>query len=615
MKDGRVGPITGTRRHAWTDGYICAKVRDFGARVHGPDRILHPMIRDGGGFRRATWDEALDRVTERLESIRQRSGPEAILPVWYAGSNGHLTAEALDLRFWNRLGATVCERTLCASNTGAGKRMAYGGMLSADPADVAHADLVVLWGMNPVASGIHLVKPLRALQKRGGKLIVVDPRRTQLAASADLHLPVLPGTDVPLALALIRHAFTTGRADLDFLDRHAEGVDALREAAEPWAFARAAAECGVDEAAIARFADLYAAASPALVRCGWGMERNRNGSDSIRAALLLPAVYGKFGVRGGGYVMSTSAAHRTDISALTGSTKARSINLSQLGRALEETKDPRIEAVFVYNCNPMATVPEQTRVARALRDDRFVVVHEQVWTDTCDLADVVLPATTFLEHRELTTAYGGHAWQWAEPVIPPVGEARSNHALFEELGRRLGIHDPLTEEDIARAVLANAPGAPSLDELRERLAVPLPHPVQFVDTFPEGRIQLSPPPRHRPLADAFPLTLVTPSSPVGISSTLFEGADQVSLGIHPEDARTRGLEDGANARVWNTRGEVQVRVQVDPAVRTGVVSLPKGAWRRSTANGWTANALIPDHVDEYGGGACYNDARVEVAPA
>lgn len=616
VEDGRVTRLAGSRRWPWTDGYICAKVRDFGARVHSPERVRQPMIRAGDGFRPATWDEALDLVAARLRAVIDTSGPEAILPVWYAGSNGYLTGGGIDARLWHRLGVSRCERTLCATNAGAGARAVYPGMAGADVADVEAASMAVVWGTNPAASGIHLLPGLKRLRERGGFLAVVDPRATPLARAADLHLPVLPGADVPVAMALIHVAVVEGLADEGFLAAHAEGWEALRAEAMTWTPARAAAVAGVEAAAIERLARAYAGASPAVIRAGWGMERTRNGSDSVRAVLMLPAVYGKFGVRGGGYVLSTSSGYRMDSARWQGTSSARSINLSRLGRELAERTDPPIRAVWVYDCNPVATVPDQARaIAELARPDRFVVVHEQVWTDTCDVADVVLPATTFLEHTELSRSYSGYGLQWSEPVLPPVGEARPNHAVFQALAERLGVPDPVSEEALARAIVATHPAGIDFDALRRDRVVVLPRPVQFVDTRPEGPIQLAPPPVHRPPpVDAdLPLILISPATPRAISSTLYESERAVPLELHPDDARARGIADGDPVRVWNPRGEVHTTARVTDGLRPGVCLLPKGIWRRATANGWTSNALIPDHVDERGQGACYNDARVEVA--
>jgi anaerobic selenocysteine-containing dehydrogenase len=628
VEGGRVTALRGSRRTSWTAGYICSKVASFDKRVHGDLRISTPMRRvgpkgPGATFEPISWDEALDIVVSQFRSAAATHGAESILPVWYGGSNGILTGGAMDVRFWTRLGASQCGRTLCAANTGAGAKAVYGGMASADMSDVEHTDLVILWGVNPSASGIHLAGAVKALQKRGGSLIVVDPRRSPLLRPQDLHLAPLPGTDVPLALALMYVAITEGLVNEAFLAQHAEGWGDLRAAALEWSPERAAEVTGVPAADIVRAARLYAATPRALVRCGWGVERNRNGTDSIKAVLSLPAVFGKFGVRGGGYAMSTSSGYRVDARSYQGTpSTTRTINLSQLAHALATVNDPPIKVAYVYNCNPIATVPDQRAlIGQFARDDIFYVVHEQVWTDTCWYADIVLPATTFLEHTELSKSYATYSLHWATAAIPPVGQARANTDVFLALAERLGFaHEaPFrdTAEDIGRAMLASMPSRPDFDALVRDGSLELPHPIQFVDTFPPTKIQLAPAPRHRPppLDAELPLILVSPACSRAISSTGFEtlpaGTAQVDL--HPDDAARRGIVDGARVRVWSSLAEVVLNARITTDVRPGVASIPKGLWRNGTHNGLTAAALAPGHVDELGGGACYNDARVDVA--
>src|SRR5439155_15640182 len=347
-------------------------------------------------------------IVERFESAKAESGGASILPYSYGGSNGLLTQDNLDAQLWRRFGTSRLARTVCAAPTGSVNDALYGKMASVTYQDYPHAALIVLWGVNPSASGIHLVPYVREAQKNGAKLVVVDPRATVLARSADVHLAVRPGTDVALALALHRHLFTTGHADQTFLQTHTNGWERLRERAEPWTFEKAADVCGIDVSTVERFADLYAHSSPALVRCGWGLERNRNGGNAAMAVLALPAVGGKFGVRGGGYSMSNSSSwsiDRTWIGAEEPST--RLVNMNHLGRALTDYNDPPVKVLFVYNCNPAATVPDQRHVLRGLeREDLFTVVFEQVMTDTALYADVVLPATTFLEGYDFAKSYG-----------------------------------------------------------------------------------------------------------------------------------------------------------------------------------------------------------------
>jgi anaerobic selenocysteine-containing dehydrogenase len=465
---------------------------------------------------------------------------------------------------------------------------------------------------------------------------VIDPRTTPLARSADVHLPVKPGTDVAVALSIHRHLFTTGRADEAFLREHATGFEQLRERAGEWTFDRAAALAGIDAAALERVAELYATSAPALVRCGWGLERNRNGGNAAMAILALPAVAGKFGVRGGGYSMSNSASwgiERPWIAA--DEPQTRLINMNHLGRALTDYDDPPVNVLFVYNCNPAATVPDQRHVIRGLqREDLFTVVFDQVMTDTALYADVVLPATTFLEGYDFAKGYGPISLDLGRPVIDTVGEARSNADVFGDLAKRLDLlneDEPSGELDLMVHVLDRLPGTIGADLREGRMATPpFGHaPIQFVDVFPktaDRKIHLFPEAleasaplglyrfQDDPATTQYPLALISPASDRTISSTLGElGRNDARLVMHPEDADARGLADGDLVRVFNERGEVHCPLQVLRSIRPGTVSLPKGLWRRSTHNGLTATALAPDTLSDIGEGACFNDARVQVA--
>jgi anaerobic selenocysteine-containing dehydrogenase len=511
----------------------------------------------------------------------------------------------------------------------------YGKMASVTYQDYPEARLIILWGVNPSASGIHIIPYLREAQKRGATLVVIDPRTTLLARGADMHLAIKTGTDVVVALAIHRYLFENGYADRAFLSEHASGADVLRERAEPWTFERAAEVSGVDASAIEALATLYARSSPALIKCGWGLERNRNGGNAALAVLALPAVGGKFGIRGGGYTMSNSASwniDRTWIDAPEPDT--RIVNMNHLGRALTEYDDPPVNVLFVYNCNPAATVPDQRRVIQGLeREDLFTVVFEQVMTDTALYADLVLPNTTFLEGYDFAKGYGSISLDLGRPVIDAVGEARTNADVFGALCSRLGLlkdEEPTGELDLMVTVLNQLPQPIGRDLGEGIMASPPcgPAPVQFVDVFPntpDRKVHLFPASldpttpmglyRYQPdpETDRYPLALISPASDRTISSTLGElpRAD-VKLLMHPDDARSRGLEENDVVRVFNELGEVHCPLTVAPAIRPGTVSLPKGIWRRSTRNNVTGTALVPDTLTDLGGGACFNDARVQV---
>jgi anaerobic selenocysteine-containing dehydrogenase len=643
VERGKIVKIDGNDQHSLTDGYICAKVRNFADRVYGEDRLHYPAVRKGpkgkGELTRVSWDEALELIASKMRTIRARSGGEAILPLCYGGSNGLLTQDTTDAELFRRLGASRLDRTLCAAPTGAAFGALYGKMPGVAFQDYHASKLIVMWGQNPSSSSIHTVARVRDAQRNGAKLVVLDPRRIQLAKHADLHFPIRPGTDIVVALALHRYLFEEGLADERFLAEHTTGAERLREKAKPWTFERAAAVAGIDAGDLARFAEMYASTSPAVVRCGWGLERNRNGGHAAMAILALPAVAGKFGVRGGGYSMSTSPAWKPY---LTGKwieadePQTRIVNMNQAGRALTDMRDPKIELLFVYNCNPVATLPDQNLVIRGLqREDLFTVVFDQVKTDTAMYADVVLPATTFLESYDLTRSYGSYALQMAKPAIDAIGESRSNMEVFSELAARLDLlpdrtSEPESDVETLLHILKHVP-----DDVREALttkgiAIPPmgPTPVQFVDIFPrtsDGKVHLHPDDLQTlapeglysyqpdPATDKYPLTLISPASEKTISTTLGELRTRTaSLYMHIDDAAERGLSEEDAVRVFNDRGEVHCLLRLGTEIARGTVSMPKGLWRRSTMNLSTTNALAPDTLTDLGGGACFNDTRVEV---
>jgi anaerobic selenocysteine-containing dehydrogenase len=639
VQDGRVTAVDGSHVNPITGGYICAKVRRFPERLYGADRLLYPAARRGpkgmANFGRVTWDDALGTIAERMREARERSGGESILPYSYGGSNGLLTQDTSDATLFRRLGASRLARTVCAAPTGAANLGMYGKMASVVYQDVPEARVIVLWGANPSASGIHLVPYIRDAQRRGATLIVIDPRTTPLARQADIHLAVRPGTDLPVALSIHRFLFEEGHADTAFLEAHTRGADRLRERARPWTFERAATEAGIDAVRLRAAAEAYATATPALIRCGWGQERNRNGGSASMAILALPAVAGKFGIRGGGYMMSNSASWgitRPWISADEPATRV--INMNQLGRVLLEETNPAVHVLFVYNNNAAVTSPDQQRILRGLeREDLFTVVFEQVMTDTARYADVVLPATTFLEGYEIARGYGPISLQLGKPVVEAQGEARSNGEVFSELMDRLGLRsdaDPYGELEEMLDVLSKLPESIGSD-LRDRGSATPPHggrPIQFHDVWPvmpDRKADLFPAHLEAeapaglygyqpdPGTPEFPLALISPASERTVSSTLAElPRPDVHLLMNPDDAGARGIVEGDAIRIFNRLGEIRCTVTIGGWIRPGAVSMPKGLWRRHTGNGYTTNALVSDALTDLGGGACFNDARVQV---
>ena len=640
VEQGRVVSIDGSTRHDVTDGYICSKVRRFGSRVYGQDRLMHARVREGkkgeGRFTQVTWDQALGAIARRMTEVRDQHGAEAILPFSYGGSNGLVSQDTADAQLFRRFGTSRLARTVCAAPTTSVSQAMYGRMPGVSYQDYRQARLIVIWGANPSTSSIHLVPHIRAAIQAGAALVVIDPRRTNLAKQADIHLQVRPGTDVAVALAMHRFLFENGFEDEAFLAGHTRGVDRLRARADDWTFDRAATVADVEPELLERVAEMYAETSPAVIRCGWGLERNRNGGNAALAVLALPAVAGKFGVRGGGFSMSNSGAWTVDKQAVVAAAEpsTRVVNMNQLGRALTEYNDPPVQMLFVYNCNPAVTMPDQNRVLQGLkREDLFTVVFDQVMTDTARLADVVLPATTFLEHYDLAKAYGPVSLQLVQPVIEPVGESRPNVEVFSDLARRLGIEVSASLHTDPEALMHVARALP--DSVRESLltsGVATPEcpacPVQFTDVFPrtsDGKVDLFPEDleaeapkgiyayQGESAADTYPLVLLSPATAKTVTSTLGELRQRVaSLEMHPADAGARHLSTDDIVRVFNDLGEIHCPVRLNPDMKPGTVGLPKGLWQKSTMNGSTANALVADSLTDLAGGACFNDARVEV---
>ena len=636
VADGRLVRLEGSERNPLTQGFICSKVRRFDRHVYGEERLEYPARRVGpkgsGSFERIRWDEALDEISTRWRQLIGAYGGESILPLSYGGSNGMLSQDTTDARLFRRLGASRLARTVCAAPSGRAANLLYGKMPGVALTDYVHARLIVVWGANPSASGIHLVPIIQQAQKQGARLVVIDPRRIPLAKKADLHLALKPGTDLVVALALIRWLFAQGHADLEFLQEHATGVAALRERAEPWTLERAAEVAEIPVESLEALARLYAESDPAVIRCGWGPERNRNGGSAIASILALPAVAGKFGPRGGGFTMSNSAFFKFDTGPLVRAEEpaTRKINMNQAGARLLDAEPP-IRSLFVYNCNPLMTLPCQEKLRAGLeREDLFTIVFEQVMTDTARYADILLPATSFLEHQDIGRGYGALVLQKLEPVIDPVGEARSNLEVFAELCDRLGVAD---SEDIGPAAYAEAILARSGhgEALRQNGTVTPSGdqpPVPFTDHFPrtpDGKIHLLPEAldaeapeglyayQNDPATADYPLALISPATSKTVSSTLgqlLEG--QVPVDIHPQDAAARRIETGDRVRIFNSLGEVRCRARISQDVRPGVAMLPKGLWGRHTENGCTSNALCPDTLTDIGEGATFNDARVNI---
>lgn len=457
VEDGRATRIQGDPAHPVTRGFLCGKVAKYVERVYSPDRVLFPMRRvkekGAGGldsFTRISWDEAFDRIAAKFKAVSQGFGSEAILPYSYGGTLGTIHGSTMDHRFFHRLGASQLDRTICASAGGEALISVYGGKWGTEPEQFAHAKLIVAWGANIHGNNIHLWPFIEEARRKGARLIVIDPYKTRTAKCADWHIPINPGTDVALAMGLMHILFREGWEDRDYMARHTLGGEELRQKVAEFTPEYVSKFTGIAPADIERLAREYAKTDPAVIRVNYGTQRSTNGGMAVRAIGMLPCLIGSWKKVGGGLQLSLSGAYptnkeglkRTDLMQKSLGRAARVINMSELGRVLEEVNDPPVMAMYVYNANPAAVCPDHNRVVRGLkRKDLFTVVHEQFLTDTTDYADIVLPATTFFEHKDLQTAYGHYYVQISNAAIAPLGEARSNAEVFRGLAKAMEFTD------------------------------------------------------------------------------------------------------------------------------------------------------------------------------
>jgi anaerobic selenocysteine-containing dehydrogenase len=653
VEDERIVSIRGSRANPYTAGVLCAKVpQAYPGFVHGEGRLTTPLRRTGakgeGRFERTSWTQALDIVHERFTAVIAAHGPQAILPLNYAGPHGMLAGGSMDLRFFHRLGASLLDRRpLCGGIRTEAWVGTFGAAPGIRPEQAEHSKLIVAWGSNVTWSNLHIVPIINRARRNGAKLVIVDTRRTKIAEQADLHIALRPGTDVILAWAIAADLERQGALDREFIARHVEGFEEYMALARRYTLADAARMCGVDEPLVRQFAEWYRTISPAVITVGNGLERNKNGGSGIRAVFALPALAGKFGVPGGGLINGAGFAFPKTPARLARPdfvpAGTRLINIIDVGRDLNDPRlSPPLKALFIYNHNPLVVHPEQNVLRRGLaREDLFVVGSDVVMTDSLAYADVVLPAASHFEHADLFAAYGTHWLQRADRVIPPQGEALPNTEIFRRLAARFGFNAPAFRATDAELMDDALDGADPRMGGKRPSAIPLDRAtpmtvngggeelVLFKNVFPKtasGKVELASPylekkygarlPSWRPVASSYPLTLISPASDQRITSTfggLHVAEGPPPLEMHPDDAKARNLRDGMRVRVWNDLGEVRLPLVVTDVIPRGVVCSLKGAWMATTDNGQTVSALCPaDHAD-ISEGACYNDARVEVA--
>ena len=673
---GRATKVQGDPAHPVTRGFLCGKVARYLDRVYSPERLLYPMRRKPGiakgplprgteaeAFERISWDDALDSIACKLEATVAEFGTESILPYSYAGTIGQLGYGSMDRRFFHRLGASQLDRTICASAGAAALTSVYGLKLGTVPQDFAFAGLIIAWGANIHGNNIHLWPFIEEARRNGAELVVIDPYKTRTAALADQHLAIRPGTDGLLALSILHVLFREGFEDAAYLADCTTGADELREHAlkREHAPSQAAQITGIAAERIEALARAYGEAGrrgrrPAVIRMNYGIQRSENGGTAARAVAMLPLITGSWQQRGGGLLLSTSGSfpfetERLQMPELMQQSplkrSSRIVNMSQLGEALTELKEPAVKALFVYNCNAAAVAPNSARVLLGLRrEDLFTVVHEQFFTDTTDYADIVLPATTFLEQKDLMGAYGHLLAQISMPAIAPLGEARSNVALFGDLGLRMGFEESLfaaaEDELIAQALDTDHPWFAGITKQRleegGHIALQLPVnargealPFSTANWFgtPSGRGALTPVPvwiaasesRHgAERSEQYPLEFL-PRKADNFMNTTFanlavhQKMEHKTAGIlemHTSDAAARGLNSGDAVEVWNARGRVTLTARVGESIAAGVVAA-RLDWQKLSANGSNVNALTSERITDIGGGATFYSTMVEVA--
>jgi anaerobic selenocysteine-containing dehydrogenase len=649
VQGGRAIRVQGDPDHPPTHGALCTKVSRYPERTYHAGRVLHPLRRTGpkgsGQFERVGWDEALTDIVARLKAIAARD-PQAVVPYSYAGTMGLLQGESMDRRFFHKLGASLLDRTICASAGGDALAATYGGKIGMHVEHFAESQLIVIWGSNSIASNLHFWTFAQAAKRNGAKLVCIDPRRTETADKCHQHIALLPGTDGALALALMHELVVNDWLDHDYIERHTEGWPKLRERALQWPPERAAEVCGITADEIRGLARDYGTTSPAAIRLNYGMQRVRGGGNAVRLVAILPCLVGAWRHRAGGLLLSSSGWFPVDRAALQrpdlmGARRPRTINMSTIGDDLlrESSAEfgPKIEALVVYNSNPVAVAPESPKVVRGFaREDLFTVVLEQFMTDTADHADYVLPATTQLEHLDVHLSYGHSYALINEPAIPPLGEARPNTSVFRELAQRMGFEEPCfrdSDEDMARVAFSKDV---SLDALRANgwVKLPLGEAPLANGGFrtPSGKCVIDSPefgvPDHVPnyespqgeLAKRFPLAMISPparnflnSSFVNVQS-LRDIEGEPVLEMHEADALARGIAHGQPVRVFNDRGEYVCKALLSARARPGVVNGLGIWWRKLGARGTNVNEVTHQRLTDIGRAPSFYDCLVEVAP-
>ena len=658
VQDGIATKVQGNPKHPQTDGVLCTKVSRYTERTYHPDRILTPLKRSGpkgsGRFTPVSWDAALIDIAQRLKAIvaDPLRGPQAVLPYSYAGTMGWVQGEAMADRFFNRMGASLLDRTICSSAGGAALEATLGGKVGMRVENFAHSKLILIWGSNPIGSNIHFWRYAQTAKRHGAKLICIDPRRSETAEKCHEHIALRPGTDAALALALMQQLITHDWLDHDYIERHTLGWQALRERALQWTPERAAAICGIPKVQIESLARDYGASvsshEPAAIRLNYGMQRARGGANAVRAVACLPALVGAWRHPAGGMLLSASGTHSFDKSALSrpdlrSSGPSRSVNMSTIGNDLLRPASadfgPKVEAVIVYNSNPLAVAPDSSKVAQGFgREDLFTVVLEHFQTDTADYADYILPATTQLEHWDVHTTYGHTDLLLNRPAIAPVGQARSNTEIFRGLAQAMGYTERCFADDDLSLCRVALDARVDFAQLLEQGFVSLPSSAApFAEggfPTPSGKCEFMSPrlaavggdglpdylPNYEPAGGdhRYPLAMISPPARHFMNSTFvnvkslraIEG--EPILEISAEDASARAISSGDIVRVFNQRGAYHCKAEVSLRARAGVVNGLGIWWRKLGAQGRNINELTSQHLTDMGRAPTFYDCAVEV---
>ena len=658
VENGVAARVQGNPDHPQTGGVLCTKVSRYTERTYHAERLLSPLRRVGpkgsGRFEPVSWDTALDEIAGRLATIATRN-PEAIVPYSFCGTMGQVQGEAMAGRFFNRLGASLLDRTICAAAGAEGLTQTLGGKVGMRVEFFAESKLIIIWGSNSIGSNLHFWRYAQRAKRNGAKLICIDPRLSETAEKCHEHIALLPGTDAALALALMHELVTHDWLDHDYIARYTRGWPALRARALQWSPERAASVCGVPAEQIRSLARDYGQCfldkQPAAIRLNYGMQRVRGGGNATRAVACLPALIGAWRHRAGGLLMSSSAVFPVDRAALqrpdllAGRTP-RTVNMVTIGddllRPSSPAFGPKIEALIVYNSNPVAVAPDSGQVVRGFaRDDLFTVVLEQFQTDTADQADYILPATTQLEHWDVHATYGHTDVLLNRPAIAPLGDSKPNTQIFRELAARMGFTDPCfldDDETLCRAAFGNQVDFQTLlDQGFATLPLPdapfaeggFPTPSGQCEFFSERLVAqgLDGVPDHVPNYEAagsssdFPLAMISPPARNFMNSTYanvtslraMEG--EPLLEMHPHDAAARGIAHGSTVRVFNARGDYRVKAEVSLRARPGVVNGLGIWWRKLGLGGTNVNQLTSQHLTDLGRAPVFYDCLVQVQAA